>query len=73
MRPLEADPSVTVIEMEGRIVSVGELADRIGAGGRRDVSVSVRGDARQGGWEEIRRALDFLGIQILLRSTPYSG
>ncbi len=69
VRPSATDPEMTVIEMEGRVVSVGELADRVGAGGRRDVRVTVRGDARQGGWEEIRQALEFLGIQILLRQS----
>lgn len=67
VRPSDADPRQTVIEAEGRALSVGDLIARIDAGGRRDVRVAVRGDTRQGGWVEIREALAFAGIQVLLR------
>jgi hypothetical protein len=58
---------VAVIELAGRVISVGELTARIDAGGRRDVLVTVTGDTRTGAWEEIRDALTFAGIQISLR------
>jgi hypothetical protein len=70
VRPSPIDPSITVIEMDGRFVSVGELIARIDEGGRRDVVVAVTGDAREGGWREIRDALGFAGIEISLRQPP---
>jgi len=57
------------IAEQGRVVSVGDLIARIDAGRRGDVLVTVRGDTREGGWTEIRDALAFMGIQILLRQT----
>jgi hypothetical protein len=77
VRPSPTDPAKTVLEVEGRILSIGDLVARIDAGGRRDVIIAVRGDAQQGGWEEIRDALGFAGIRILLRTpaaaAPVSG
>lgn len=67
VQPSSSNPTQAIVEMEGRIVSVGELIARIDAGGRRDVLVAVRGDTREGGWTEIRDALLFSGIQISLR------
>lgn len=67
VRPSPTDPHVAVIELAGRVISVGELTARIDAGGRRDVLVTVTGDTRTGAWEEIRDALTFAGIQISLR------
>ena len=65
VRPDPADPAKTAIELEGNLVSVAELIARIVAGGRRDVVVAVRGDTRQGGWEEIRQTLSSAGIQVI--------
>lgn len=67
VHPSSTDPTRAVIEMEGRVVSVSVLIARIDAGKRRDVRVTVRGDTREGGWMEIRDALEFAGIQILRR------
>lgn len=64
MRPSPIDPTKAVIEMEGRIISVGDLIARIDAGKRRDVLVTLRGDTRYGAWREISEALEFSGIQI---------
>ena len=68
VRPSPANPRSAVIEMEGRIISVGDLIARIDAGGRRDVLVTVTGDTRTGAWDEIRDMLAFAGIQISLRT-----
>lgn len=70
VRPDDADPARAAVELDGRVVSVGELVARVDAGGRRDVVVSLRGDTRQGAWEELRSALAFAGVDVMLRSTP---
>ena len=72
VHPSPTDPTRAVIEMEGRIVSAGNLIARIGAGKRRDVLVTVRGDTRAGAWSEIRDALEFAGIRIGLRQSSIS-
>jgi hypothetical protein len=68
VRPSPTDPRAAVIELTGRVLSIGDLIARIDAGGRRDVLVTVTGDTRTGAWEEIREALTFAGIQISARS-----
>jgi hypothetical protein len=65
IRPVPADSTKAEIALEGRIVSLGELIARIRVGGRRDVLVALRGDTRQGAWDEIREALESAGIQIV--------
>lgn len=70
VRPAASDPAKTVVEMEGKVITVGDLIARIDAGKRRDVRVTVRGDTREEGWAEIRAALGFAGIQIWLRPPP---
>ncbi len=65
--PSSTDSMKAVIEMEGRIVSVGDLIARIDAGKRRDVVATVSGATRHGAWSEIREALKFAGIRIGLR------
>lgn len=72
VKPSPIDPKKAVIEMEGKIVTAGELIARIDAGGRRDVLVSVRGDTIQGAWDEIHDALVFAGIRIALRQPVIS-
>ena len=73
MRPSLTDPTEAAIEMEGRIVSIGELIARIDAGKRRDVLVTVRGDTRQGALAAIRDALTFMGIQVSVREPVVSS
>ena len=73
VRPDPADPTKTSIELDGNLVSVAELIARIVGGGRRDVVVAVRGDTRQGGWEEIRQTLSSAGIQVIDQQAPRSA
>jgi len=73
VRPSLTDPTEAAIEMEGRIVSIGELIARIDAGKRRDVLVTVRGDTRQGALAAIRDALTFMGIQVSVREPVVSS
>jgi len=73
IRPDPADPAKTAIELEGSLVSVAELIARIVRGGRRDVVVAVRGDVRQGGWEEIKQTLASAGIQVIDQLSPASA
>lgn len=65
IRPDPADSAKTAIEFEGKLVSVAELIARVVDGGRRDVVAAVRGDTRQGGWDEIRQTLSSAGIQVI--------
>ena len=69
VRPPAGDPKKAVIELEGRVISPGDLVARISAGGRRDVRVTVTGDTVQGAWDALRDALAFAGIQVLRRSS----
>lgn len=72
VKPSATDPKKAVIELEGKVISVGDLVARIGAGGRHDVLVTVRGDTIQGAWDEIRNALVSAGIQISIRQPSAS-
>jgi len=64
VRPSPNDPTRVIIEVEGRIVTVGELVERVNASGRRDVTVTVASDTRPEAWNELHEALNFLGIQL---------